>query len=209
VGRGHRLVEIGEERDMKDFEVTVTVRNNRLKSRRRSLGLPQTEIASAAGIALHTYSGMETLRDSPFDKNGKWRSAVLRVAEYFKVTPWEIFPDDVVDFIETNESSTKSMELSASDLSAMKAHPMVAALPTPEEAFDQKELHEAFSNVLPMLTDRERRVLELRYEKDMTGDEIGEILGVGKGRVSQIEHLALRKMRHPRCTRLLRTFIKP
>jgi RNA polymerase sigma factor (sigma-70 family) len=50
---------------VKDLELTVTVRNNRLKERRAALGMNQKTFCAAVGIDLNQYQGLESLRVSP------------------------------------------------------------------------------------------------------------------------------------------------
>lgn len=47
------------------------------------------------------------------------------------------------------------------------------------------------------LTERERRILEMRYRDGMTYDEIGNVIGVTKERVRQIAARSERKLRYP------------
>ena len=67
--------------------------------------------------------------------------------------------------------------------------------------FDSDELRSGIDNALNTLTDREKRVLILRFGLDggepQTFDEVGAIFGVSRERIRQIEAKALRKMRHP------------
>lgn len=71
--------------------------------------------------------------------------------------------------------------------------------PTPEEAVNALVQQEEVKELLEKLGDRERQVLCLRYglgeEKPRTLEEIGEILGVTRERVRQIEARALEKLR--------------
>lgn len=53
------------ERARKDLELTVTVRNNQIKSRRQVMGLSQKDLAAAAGISFAVLCGFESLRESP------------------------------------------------------------------------------------------------------------------------------------------------
>lgn len=48
---------------MKEFEVTATLRNNRLKERRGEM--TQEQMAAACGVSLQHYASLETLRTSP------------------------------------------------------------------------------------------------------------------------------------------------
>lgn len=64
---------------------------------------------------------------------------------------------------------------------------------------------------LDQLTERERRVLELRYGlsdgQPHTLEEVGKAFGVTRERVRQIEVKALRKLRHPRLGKLLKDYL--
>ena len=50
-------------------------------------------------------------------------------------------------------------------------------------------------------TDRERKVIELRYKDGMTLEQVGNVFGVQRERIRQIQAKALRKLRHPRLSR--------
>ncbi|MEF3272819.1 MAG: RNA polymerase sigma factor RpoD [Chloroflexus sp.] len=64
---------------------------------------------------------------------------------------------------------------------------------------------------LNQLSERERRVLELRYGlldgQPRTLEEVGKAFGVTRERVRQIEVKALRKLRHPRLGKLLKDYL--
>lgn len=70
---------------------------------------------------------------------------------------------------------------------------------TPEEAMNALVQQEEVKELLETLGDRERQVIRLRYglddEKPHTLEKIGEILGVTRERVRQIEARALEKLR--------------
>lgn len=55
----------------------------------------------------------------------------------------------------------------------------------------------AFLNGLATLTDREQKVLCLRFERGLTYEQAGKHFGVTRERIRQVEAKALRKMRHP------------
>lgn len=74
-------------------------------------------------------------------------------------------------------------------------------------------LREKIMDVLDSLTDRERRVLSLRFGLvdgySRTLEEVGRQFNVTRERIRQIEAKALRKMRHPTRIRQLHGFFEP
>jgi RNA polymerase primary sigma factor len=83
--------------------------------------------------------------------------------------------------------------------------------PGPAEATDRSLLREEVYRVLNNLTQREREVIELRFglidDQDHTLEEVGRRLKVTRERVRQIEERAIRKLRHPQSSRLLREYL--
>ncbi len=71
----------------------------------------------------------------------------------------------------------------------------------PEEAAASAFLHEQLMEVMQTLTERERKVLILRYglegEVPKTLEEVGKIFNVTRERIRQIEAKAIRKLHHP------------
>lgn len=65
----------------------------------------------------------------------------------------------------------------------------------PEEVVAQEELKETLSLALELLTEKERKVIELYYYEEMTLKEISRILEVSESRVSQLHTKGLLKMR--------------
>lgn len=65
----------------------------------------------------------------------------------------------------------------------------------PEEVVEEAELKEKLIESLDLLTEKERRVIELYYYEDMTLKEISKILEVSESRISQLHTKALNKMR--------------
>lgn len=66
---------------------------------------------------------------------------------------------------------------------------------TPEKVIEQSELAEVLKASLELLTERERRVIELYYYEELTLKEISHVLEVTESRVSQLHTKALQKMK--------------
>ena len=82
----------------------------------------------------------------------------------------------------------------------------------PSEITDQQLLREEIRKVLGQLTMRERQVIELRFglvdDHDHTLEEVGKKLKVTRERVRQIEERAIRKLRHPAASRILKDYLE-
>jgi len=66
----------------------------------------------------------------------------------------------------------------------------------PEEAVAESELKDVLRDALELLTEKERRVIELYYYEEMTLKEISLVLEVSESRVSQLHTKALQKMKN-------------
>ncbi len=83
--------------------------------------------------------------------------------------------------------------------------------PPPAESVAQKMLTEEIGDILDQLTPREARILRLRYGlqdgESRTLKEVGEMFGLSRERIRQLEKEALRKLRHPNFAGHLRQYL--
>ena len=81
----------------------------------------------------------------------------------------------------------------------------------PIDAAIQSNLRETTTRVLASLTPREERILRMRFgigmNTDHTLEEVGQQFSVTRERIRQIEAKALRKLKHPSRSRVLRSFL--
>jgi RNA polymerase primary sigma factor len=82
----------------------------------------------------------------------------------------------------------------------------------PYEYTAKMKLKEELNEVLATLTEREERVIRLRFGlidgRQRTLEEVGKEFNVTRERIRQIEAKALRKLRHPSRSRKLREFLE-
>jgi RNA polymerase primary sigma factor len=81
----------------------------------------------------------------------------------------------------------------------------------PIDAVIQSNLRETTTRTLAFLTPREERIIRMRFgigmNKDHTLEEVGQQFSVTRERIRQIEAKALRKLKHPSRSRILRSFL--
>jgi len=82
---------------------------------------------------------------------------------------------------------------------------------SPEEFAINELLKDEISEVLLTLTEREEKVIRLRFGledgRPRTLEEVGQLFGVTRERIRQIEAKALRKLRHPSRSRKLKDYL--
>lgn len=207
-----------------EFELTLRLRNNLLKRRRRELGLKPRELAERIGISYGLYLQYEGLKESPL-RSGKrrggspWRPSALTIAEFYCCSPTELWPTAILSV--TTPEVVREIEAKKL-MAAMGVQP--AELPSPEECVGHAEMVAAVERMLGKLRPREAKVMRLRFGLGSDGDDPMKLSEIGKHiclerdpgyavsteRVRQIERKALGKM-HQMCMRkpLLRDLVKP
>ena len=81
----------------------------------------------------------------------------------------------------------------------------------PIDAMIQSNLRETTTRILASLTPREERIVRMRFglgmNSDHTLEEVGQQFSVTRERIRQIEAKAIRKLKHPSRSKVLRTFL--
>lgn len=174
---------------MSDYRVTLKVQNGRLWKAMKDAGLKgPPQLAKAAGISYGSLVSLISMKQSPVYKNGEFRPVVIKLAEYLGLLPEDLFTPAQYEVVESN---TREFYMAEREVAALvsdaNAHPdkFIAAQQT-RQIVDQSTL-----------SPRERQVLALRFEDDMTFAQAGEAMGVSHERARQILERALRKLRHP------------
>ena len=109
------------------------------------------------------------------------------------------------------EPMSLEMPIGSEDNSSLGDFIEDESVPGPVDQASRQLLKEQMQDVLDGLSDRERKVLELRFGlqdgRTRTLEEVGQEFGVTRERIRQIEAKALRKLRHPIRSRKLRDYL--
>ena len=84
-------------------------------------------------------------------------------------------------------------------------------IPSPQDAATTTMLRDQLFKTLDLLSEREEKVIRLRFGLDdgkiRTLEEVGKVFDVTRERIRQIEAKALRKLRHPKRSDKLKDFL--
>ena len=72
----------------------------------------------------------------------------------------------------------------------------------PYARLEREELRQLLAEAITELPDRERQILALYYQEELTLAEIGQVIGVGESRVSQLRTQAIGRLRSRLATRM-------
>lgn len=168
---------------MKDFRLTVSVRNNRLLSMIEDQYGSQAEMARKTGIRATDINKLVTMRETPVCNSG-WRGVAEDIATALGAYPSDIWPDHMKDVRLLTRSA--DVEISAEE---------VAQIAGAEDK--SAEYFALIARSTSSLTERQKTFLAWLMTDGMnaTLDEKGAFLGVSRERARQIEDKTFRKMR--------------
>lgn len=179
--------------------------NARLVDARKEKGLTQEQLGDKIGLAQHHLSAIETLRRVPTEDE------VCRMAVALEKMPDYLFPPRLLRAIQVGVFSKRQVELEAPHVDQLirlnePALLTDGGIDAVQERLDAEPLPGRVEQVFKTLSDREVRVLRLRFGFDgpvKTLEEVGRVFNIKRERVRQIEGKALRKLRHPVRSRFL------
>jgi RNA polymerase sigma factor (sigma-70 family) len=177
---------------MKDYRLTVKVRNNRiLKAIEASGGSPGGKWCEANGLCYAEVNDLINMTAGPLKASGAMRDVALRLCEAVDKLPEDLWSNAQLYPLEKNFSEME-----------MDHEQLLALLPAEEQSYlpdhsniEQEQVRKVLDSALATLTPGQRSVLAMRNDAGLTLDQCAEKLGVSKERVRQVEQKALRAMR--------------
>lgn len=167
---------------MSDYRIKISISNGRILRLMDEAGIEtQVELARRAGLGVGDVNAIIKMRRMPKRHNGDWSDAARRIATILGVTPEEMFTDTQANGV-----------LEQNNFEAYLTEAQMGSLCGPDVA-THLEHKDTVARLMEALPDRYRRVITARMA-DATYADIGEEMGVSKGRVQQIEAKGIRMM---------------
>jgi len=192
--------------DTKDYLIEIKVKNNYLLKKIKEQGYKSVaEFARAVGLHQTVLAKYVMLKQPAFDRNGRWRKSVEKMAEMLKCPPADLFPAQHLE--KALKRSNASFEASIEEVAIFLTGGEDTARTALEHVTREESIREIMDS-LETLTPREQQVLRLRFGMDhaeeLSLQEVGNIYKLSGGRIRQIEAKALRKLMHPKTSKNLR-----
>lgn len=183
---------------MKEFEITVRIKNNRLKERRDALGVTQADLAIIVGINVQTYNQLENMRLSPISKKlpDQWHPAAEKLAEYYNVSLDELFTEAICNV----ERSTMTRRLDAKEIKYLTSSSQTRLLEASQDPVNRIALHQLMQKAIPKAGLIYSEQYSLTHAYGLLGAEVMSItdiadkFGVDEYRVENILKTARRKV---------------
>jgi RNA polymerase sigma factor (sigma-70 family) len=191
---------LGDKKMTKDYRITVKVRNNRiLKAIEDVGGNIGAKWCEANGLGYMRVNAFIQLKSGPLNANGDLFPDALRLCEVLGKLPEELWSNEQLYPLERNFSE---MEMDYSQVVAMLPAEQQSYLPDYSH-LEQEQAKKLIGRALSTLTDRERKLIQMRFEGDLPLENCAKYFDVTRERARQIEAKALRKLRRAPCVGML------
>jgi len=191
---------------MKEFRLKVSVRNNLLLSAIEAQGyVSVAEFERACGLGLGRINNLVAMRDAPILQSGEFSQNAKLVMEVLGAAPTDLWTEQQLTIKLKTNSGERAIDANLVQ-HLLEQKDRTDYLPSPEDSLLAAETAAIVEQVLGTLKPREKDILQERFEKDLTLEEVGNHHGVSKERIRGIEAKALRKLRHESCSKILKEF---
>jgi transcriptional regulator with XRE-family HTH domain len=171
-----------EQNMTQDYSVKVTIRNGRILSHMRALGIhSQADLARKAGTTIASVNAIIALRSAPAKQNGDWVEAVHRIAAVLNCEPEDLFTD-VQKTLAIKQNSCE-VYMSEPDVMRLTTNGSNATI---DDAMDIQKL----ISLEPK--ERTRKIMEMRLQ-GATYEQCGEEVDLCKQRIIDIERRFIRE----------------
>jgi len=189
---------------MKEFRLKVSVRNNLLLSAIEAHGYSSVaEFERACGLGMGRINNLVAMRDAPILQSGEFSQNAKLVMEVLGAAPTDLWTEQQLTIKLKTNSGERDIDADiVQHLLEQKSR--TDYLPSPEDSLLAAETSAIVQQVLGTISPREKDILQERFEKDLTLEEVGNHHGVSRERIRSIEAKALRKLRDPTRSTILK-----
>lgn len=193
---------------MSEYRVKVGIRNNLILAAIEEMGFSSVAaFCRQYGLRVNTVNALICMRTAPITTEGSFCAAAKELMEALGATPSDLWTDRQLTMCLERNTSERVVSESVVIQYLLDDYMEKMLLPSPEDVLGDLERDQVVRDMLKTLRPNEERVLKMRHGigcDDMTLDECGEVIGVTRERVRQIELKAERKLRHPVRSLILR-----
>ena len=180
---------------MDEYRIKVTVRNNLLFTAIENAGYKSSaQFCRANSLSEQSVSAMVAMRMPPINKNGEFCELATQLMEILGAAPTDLWSQAQLTLRLKKNGGEKVVSEDAIPWLLEQNNTMMT-LPSPEDEHIKAETSSVINDILNSLPPRAAKVLRLRFEHDLTLDEIADSFDLSKERIRQIEKKALRKLR--------------
>jgi len=169
---------------MEDFNVKITVRNNRLLQAIRKKYESVADLSRKMGRSQGAVNALVAMKVKPINEKG-WTELASDVAAMVGKEPVEIWPEHLQDI----RLSTSTSEFTI-DMDAVK---QIMSDNSTEKMIAHSQVLQQLDT---RLNDTQKKVIDMRFNQNMSLEETGKVLGLSRERVRQIECKSIRRMRY-------------
>lgn len=193
---------------MKDYRLEIKIKNNYLFTKMQEYGIKNAaQLAEAIGSNPTSISRYLNLLVPAYEKNGRLTKIAKKLCDFFSCSVEELFPAEHLE-----NALDKNIVVTEKNKHELLPSRMLETN-DPSIALIEQEVAQGVNQVISKaLNVKEQKVIALRFgledEKPHTLDQVGELFGVSRERIRQIEAKALRKLRHPRNQDLFYPFLE-
>lgn len=188
---------------MKDYRIEIKVKNNLILKEIESNGYASIrDFCLKNNLSIPCVYNIISMKKSALSVDGKYRKPALDIATALNTHPELLFNEEQKHFSLTKNSGFVEMN-------SKEVQELITS--TCSETYLIEHASDVINKVFDNLSPREKKIIELRFglngEKEHTLKEIGDMFGVSRDRIRQIEQKALIKLRHPSNSKILRDLI--
>lgn len=186
---------------MKDYRVTIKVRNNRILKAIEETGEKLGgKWCDKHGLPYTMVNSLVNMSTSPLGKDFALKEWVVHLCDVLNKTPEDLFSNDQIYPLEQNFSE---LEMSYEQVIQLSNEKTATYLPD-FSVIENKQDETIVADRIATLKPRMQKVIRHRFFDGLTPEKTGGEMGVSAERVRQLERRALRILRHPENTNLLK-----